>query len=68
VQSNINWRQMDLTYTYSFLRGERYELGAGLGVPSARGSGERTDSRHTPAARDYSQAAPFASVALDGTI
>jgi len=66
VQSNINWRQMDLTYTYSFLRGERYELGAGLGVhlleaqatAQIPGTAQRTD---------YSQAAPFASVALDGS-
>ncbi|HEY6451875.1 MAG TPA: hypothetical protein VIX87_04690, partial [Steroidobacteraceae bacterium] len=32
VQSSIDWRQMDLTYTYSFLRGDRYELGAGVGA------------------------------------
>ena len=32
VQSQFDWRQMDLTYTYSFLRSERYELGAGIGV------------------------------------
>jgi hypothetical protein len=30
--STFNWRQMDLTYTYSFLRNDHFELGAGVGV------------------------------------
>jgi hypothetical protein len=66
VQSVINWRQMDLTYTYSFLRGERYELGAGLGVHllEAQASAQIPG---TPQRSDYSQAGPFATVALDGT-
>jgi hypothetical protein len=66
VQSNINWRQMDLTYTYSFLRGERYELGGGLGVHllEAQATGQIPG---TPQRADFSQAGPFATIALDGT-
>jgi hypothetical protein len=66
VQSNINWRQMDLTYTYSFLRGERYELGGGLGVHLLEAQAT-AQLPGTPQRVDYSQAGPFASVALDGT-
>jgi hypothetical protein len=66
LNSTINWRQMDITYTYSFLRGERYELGAGLGlhlleteaIAQVPGTAQRVD---------YNQAGPFATVALDGT-
>ena len=66
VQSTINWRQMDLTYTYSFLRGERYELGAGMGVHLLEAQAT-AQIPSTPQRADYSQAGPFASVALDGT-
>jgi|CZKO01.1.fsa_nt_gi hypothetical protein len=66
VQSTINWRQMDLTYTYSFLRGERYELGAGMGVHLLEAQAT-AQIPSTPQRADYSQAGPFATVALDGT-
>src|SRR5579872_5078423 len=32
LHSEVDWRQTDFTYTYSFLRNDRFELGAGLGV------------------------------------
>ncbi len=66
VQSNINWRQMDLTYTYSFLRGERYELGAGLGAHLLEATAT-AQIPGTPERAEFSQAGPFASIALDGT-
>ena len=66
LNSTLDWRQMDITYTYSFLRGERYELGAGLGlhlleaeaIAQVPGTAQRVD---------YNQAGPFATLALDGT-
>jgi hypothetical protein len=66
LKSSLNWRRMDITYTYSFLRGERYELGAGLGahlleaeaIAQVPGTAQRVE---------YSQAGPFATLALDGT-
>ncbi|HEY6453087.1 MAG TPA: hypothetical protein VIX87_10860 [Steroidobacteraceae bacterium] len=66
VQSSIDWRQMDLTYTYSFLRGDRYELGAGVGAHllEAQASAQIPG---TPQRTEYSQAGPFATLALDGT-
>jgi len=66
LQSTIDWRQMDITYTYSFLRGERYELGAGLGVHLIEAQAI-AQVPSTPQRVDYSQAGPFASAALDGT-
>ena len=66
VHSEFDWRQMDLTYTYSFLRGERYELGAGVGVHllEAEASAEIPT---TPQYADFNGAGPFATLALDGT-
>ncbi len=66
VQSELDWRQMDMTYTYSFLRGERYELGAGIGMHllEAEFIGQIPK---TPQRTDFSGATPFATAALDGT-
>lgn len=66
LQSNLNWRQMDITYTYSFLQGERYELGAGLGAHLLEAEAIAQEPG-TPLRVDYSQAGPFATLALDGT-
>jgi hypothetical protein len=32
AQSSLDWRQFDITYTYSFIRNERFEVGSGLAV------------------------------------
>ena len=66
LRSMLNWRQMDITYTYSFLRGERFELGAGLGVHLLEAEA-RAQVAGTPQLVDYSEAGPFATLALDGT-
>jgi hypothetical protein len=66
LRSSINWRQMDVTYTYSFLRGERYELGAGLAVHLLEAEAI-AQQPGTPLRTDYNQAGPFATVALDGS-
>jgi len=66
VQSSFDWRQMDLTYTYSFLRSERYELGAGLGVHLLEAEAI-AQIPNTPQYADFNGAGPFATLALDGT-
>jgi hypothetical protein len=66
VQSTFDWRQMDITYTYSFLQGERYELGAGLGVHFVEASA-MVQIPNTAQQTQYSGSGPFASIALDGT-
>ncbi len=67
VQSSFNWRQMDLTYTYSFLRGERYELGAGIGLHLIEATA-MAQVPNTPRQTEYSGSGPFATLALDGTL
>jgi len=32
AQSSLDWRQFDITYTYSFVHTSRFEVGTGLGV------------------------------------
>jgi hypothetical protein len=66
VHSVFDWRQMDLTYTYSFLRGERYELGAGLGVHLLQAEASAEIPR-TPQFADFNGAGPYATLAVDGT-
>jgi hypothetical protein len=66
VQSKFDWRQMDLTYTYSFLRSERYELGAGLGIHLLQADAT-AKIPGTAQFADFSGAGPFATLALDAT-
>jgi hypothetical protein len=66
LRSMLDWRQMDITYTYSFLRRERFELGAGIGVHLLEAEA-RAQVPSTPQLADYSEAGPFATLALDGT-
>jgi len=66
VHSQFNWRQMDLTWTYSFLRRPRFELGAGLGMHLLQTDGEaRVPARQLRAA--FSGSGPFPTVVLEGT-
>jgi hypothetical protein len=68
VESESDWRQIDLTWTYSFLRASRYELGAGLGLHLVQAEAQaRVRNRAQPVREDFSGAGPFATVALDGT-
>jgi hypothetical protein len=67
VKSEFDLQQFDITYTYSFLRGRWYELGAGLSVQftQAEADGEVPG---TPKFDNFSAAIPFAEPALDGTL
>jgi hypothetical protein len=66
VNTTFNWRQIDMTYTYSVLRGRRYELGLGVGAHAIQGE---ADARVWARAlhESFTGAGPFATVALDGT-
>lgn len=67
ANTELDLRMFGLTYTYSVLRYERFELGAGLGVYLVQG-----DARGRVPARELSQevsgVAPVPTVALDGTV
>jgi hypothetical protein len=71
VQSRFDWRQMNLTWTYSIVRNRRFELGAGFGVHllqvEARAHVAPSSTRPTGVTEDFSSAGPFMSLALDGT-
>jgi hypothetical protein len=66
VLTDLDLRILGLTYTYSFIRTERFEVGAGLGIRigQAEGSGE------VPARRQldtFDGVAPLPTLTLDGT-
>lgn len=66
VESDSQIRFMGLTYTYSFLRGDNYELGAGLGMHLFQVDGHAT----VPARRleeRFDAAGPLPTIAIDGT-
>lgn len=66
IASKLDWRQMGFTWTYSVLRNDRFELGAGLGLYAVQAEAQAT--RVNPAAREeFDGAGPFPTLALDGT-
>jgi hypothetical protein len=64
TQSSLDWKQFDITYTYSFIRNERIELGTGLAVyflqADAIGFVPATNQR-----QEVSAATPFPALPLD---
>ncbi len=68
VNSEFNWRQVDLTWTYSFLHRSRFELGAGLGLHLLEAEANANAMLATgPVTEKFSGAGPFVTVAIDGT-
>jgi len=71
VYSKFNWQQVNLTWTYSFLRRDRFELGAGLGLHLIQAEAEArvpANANHPQSVyEDFTGAGPFVTLALDGT-
>jgi hypothetical protein len=67
LQSEVDWRQTDFTYTYSFLRTDRFELGAGLALHLIQAEAT-AQVPHSPQRAVYSAAGPFVTIAADGTV
>jgi hypothetical protein len=67
LQSEVDWRQTDFTYTYSFLRGDHYELGVGAGLHLLQAQAT-AQVPNTPQRQVYSAAGPFATLAVDGSV
>jgi len=65
LQSQLNWRETDFTYTYSFLRTDRVELGIGAGLHLIQAYAS-AQVPQTALREVYSAAGPFATGALDG--
>jgi len=67
LQSEVDWRQTDFTYTYSFLRTDRFELGLGAAVHLIQAEAT-AQVPNTPQRAVYSEAGPFVTIAADGTV
>ena len=64
--TDLDLRVLGFTYTYSFLKTERFELGAGLGIRIGQGEG----AGEVPARRlrdTFDGVAPLPTLTLDGT-
>ncbi len=66
VASRFDWRQIDFTYTYSFLRRSKFELGFGLGLHLLQAEAEASVAARG-VHEDLSGSGPFATLALDGS-
>jgi hypothetical protein len=64
AQTTLNWQQFDITYTYSFIRNDRFEVGTGLAVyflqVNATGA-VPAQNQH----QEVSAATPFPALPLD---
>jgi hypothetical protein len=68
VNSNLSIRTFGITYGYSFLHGDKYEVAATLGINDTDISARarvQTQTRHVDQSED--QAGPFPTVGLDAT-
>jgi hypothetical protein len=66
IQSSLNWAMFGLTYTYSFIRNNRFELGAGLGLHLIQAQIMASEPA-TPLRTDETGVGAVPTVAVDGT-
>lgn len=66
VVSDLDTRMLGLTYTYSFIRTERFELGAGLGIHLIQIEGMASVPLRN-LQQKFDAAGPFPTLAVDGT-
>ena len=67
LQSELDWRQTDFTYTYSVIRTDRFELGLGAALHLIQAEAS-SQVPNTPQRAVYSEAGPFVTFAADGTV
>jgi hypothetical protein len=69
AQSVLDWKQFDITYTYSFIRNERFEVGTGLGVYFLQVDAMLSQPQPFAIAlhQEVSAASPFPALPLDLT-
>ena len=68
VTSEFDWHQVDLTWTYSFIKGRRFELGTGLGLHLLEAEANAKATQPTgPVTEKFSGAGPFVTLAIDST-
>jgi hypothetical protein len=68
VQTNLSLRTLGISYGYSFIHGEKFELAATIGINDTDISARArvsTETRHVDQSED--QAGPFPTIGLDAT-
>lgn len=66
VETDLNWRMLGVTYTWSALRRERFEIGVGLGLHFVEAQA-KSQIRARNISEDGSGVGVLPTVALDGT-
>jgi hypothetical protein len=64
-RTNLDWRMLSLTYTYSLFRSERFEAGAGLGLHIIEARAEGSEPGTLNRQQD-SEAGIFPTIAVNG--
>ena len=64
IRTNLDWRVLSLTWTYSLFKAERFEAGAGIGMHVIEAHAEMTEPG-TLNIEKFDEVAPFATVALN---
>jgi hypothetical protein len=65
IRTNLDWRVLSLTYTYSLFRSERFEAGAGVGLHIVEVQSQLSEPG-TLNREEFSGVAPFATIAATG--
>lgn len=66
IRTELDWRVLSLTYSYSLFKAERFEAGAGIGVHVIEAR-SRVSEPGTPNRERFSDVAPFATVAVNAS-
>jgi hypothetical protein len=69
TQSSLDWKQFDITYTYSFIRNDHFELGTGLAIYFLQLDVQMTQPQPFGIAvhQEVSAASPLPALPLDAT-
>jgi hypothetical protein len=68
VNSTFDFRMYDFTYTYSFLRTDRFEIAPGIGIHLVQTEGTAVAPGRSVASREsFDFAGPYVTLALDGS-
>jgi hypothetical protein len=67
--TSLDWKQFDITYTYSFIRNDRFEVGTGIAVYFLQFDAMMTQPQPfaIPLSEEVSAASPFPALPLDAT-
>ena len=67
VNTQFDWRQFDVTWLFSFLRSDRFELGTGIGFHFLQTEAAAVAPARASSRQSYTGSGPFATLAVDAT-